>query len=221
MNRTKDGLSRKRAVSMVINLLLFLFTVYGVSLFFYRGGDGNMQVFGSRCFRFFTVDSNILAALAGIILFVFEVRTLRTGDMLPRWAVVLKMVATVAVAVTFFTVMLFLGPVFGFRGMFAGANFFMHLVSPLLAMISLCVLENREPLRFRATFLGLLPTFIYGIVYVYEVFFSRGWPDYYGFGFLGHWTIVAAVMLIATYILCILLWGLRKALGKERAKVSA
>ena len=145
----------------------------------------------------------------------------RGNKALPRWVAGLKSVGTVAVSVTFFTVVLFLGPVFGFGGMFAGANFFLHLVSPLLAMISLCAFENREPLRFRVTFLGLLPTFIYGIVYVWLVVFQKTWPDFYGFNIGGHWAFSAVAMLIATYLISLVLWGIRKTLGKERAKIMA
>ena len=64
MSRSVKSRNWKRAASMVCNLLIFVFTAYGVSRFFYRGGDGNMRVYGAWCFRFFTVDSNILAALA-------------------------------------------------------------------------------------------------------------------------------------------------------------
>ncbi len=213
-NTPKPG--TKLVAALILNLLTFVLVCYCLTTFFTRGGVGNMQVFGKYCFMFFTVDSNILAAVAALILAVVQLRSLRGGGDIPLWSMALTYVGTVAVSVTFFTVVCFLGPVFGFRGMFAGNNFFLHLICPLLAIISCFLLETRPPLRFRCTFLGLLPTFIYGIVYIVMVVFRRAWYDFYGFNMGGFWYRSATLMLVATFLLALVLWVLRRAVGKRK-----
>ena len=187
-----QGPRTKLVAALIINLLTFVLVCYCLSVFFTRGGEGNMQVFGKYCFMFFTVDSNILAALAGLILACVQLRSLMGGGKgVPLWIMALKYVGTVAVSVTFFTVVCFL-------------------------------LEAQPPLRFRASFLGLLPTFVYGVVYIVMVVFRRAWYDFYGFNMGGFWYLSAALMLIATYLLALVLWTLRRAVGKrEREEVPA
>ncbi len=207
----------KRILSLVMNLLIFILVCWCLAAFFTRGGEGNMQVFGKYCFMFFTVDSNILAAVAALLLAALQLRDMISGGRnIPLWAMALKYVGTVAVSVTFFTVVCFLGPVFGFWGMFAGNNFFLHLICPLLAIFSCFLLEAEPPLRFRSTLLGLLPTFVYGVVYIVMVVFRRAWYDFYGFNMGGFWYLSAALMLIATYLLALGLWALRRAVGKRK-----
>ena len=207
----------RRWFAVICNLLVFVFTAVGVSRFFISGGQGNMSVWGVRGFMFFTVDSNVLAAVAGLFCLIRELR----GEALTKAEAVLKYVGSVAVAVTFFTVLLFLGPVFGFRGMYQGNNLFMHMVSPLLCMVSLCLSENLPPLRLRSTLLGLIPTAVYGAVYFVMVVVLGRWFDFYGFNMGGMWPVSFALMLLATWLLSLLLWAVRRALGKRRTAAEA
>ena len=110
----------KMIAAICINALIFLFTVYGMSRFFTVGGDGNMTVMNTRCFQFFTVDSNLLAALASLLLLAAQIRYLRTGKIPPIQLIVLKLVGTTAVGVTFFTVFCFLGTLYGYKSMIVG-----------------------------------------------------------------------------------------------------
>lgn len=205
-------------LSMLCNLLVIVLTVYSVRSFFVTGGEGNMTGMGSYCFHYFTVDSNILAAAVSLLLLIWQIAGLKSGKEPPAWVMTLKAIGAVAVGVTFFTVVLFLGPMMGYGAMFAGANLFMHLVSPLLSMLSFILLERKPKLRFRTTFLCVLPTLIYGAVYFYEVIivgpWKGGWFDFYGFNMGGMWFVSAPLMLVATWLLSLALWALRKA-GKK------
>ena len=205
----------------ICNLLIFAFTVYGMSRFFTVGGDGNMAVMNTRCFQFFTVDSNVLAALAAILLLIWQLRCLRKGKPVSKMLTVLKYVGTVAVGVTFFTVFCFLGLIYGYRSMIEGVNLFMHLITPLLAMLSFCFLEREPALRFRSVFLGLIPTAVYGIIYMVMVVALRRWYDFYGFNMGGRWVLSSILMLLATWILSLALWALRRALAGRKAREKA
>ena len=210
--------SAKVIAAVTINALIVIFTAYGMSRFFTVGGDGNMAVMNTRCFQFFTVDSNLLAALASLLMLIGQTGLLRSGKPLPKALLVLKHVGTTAVGVTFFTVFCFLGMLYGYASMIAGVNLFMHLITPLLAMCGFCILESQPALRFRSVFLGLLPTVLYGIVYVILVVFQKRWLDFYGFNIGGHWVLSCCLMLIATFLISLGLWALRRAAAGKRAK---
>jgi hypothetical protein len=205
--------------AIIVNALIVLFTAYGMSRFFTVGGDGNMAVMNTRCFIYFTVDSNLLAASFSLLVLIAQIRFLKTGRQVPAVFLVLKLVGTAAVGVTFFTVFCFLGMLYGYLSMIVGVNFFMHLLTPLIAMLGFCLLESRPALRFRCVFLGLLPTFLYGIVYVMQVVVKKQWMDFYGFNMGGHWILSCFLMLIATFLISLGLWALRRAAAGRKTKI--
>ena len=208
----------RTSIAVIINALIVIFTAYGMSRFFTVGGDGNMAVMNTRCFQFFTVDSNLLAALAALLLLIGQISFLRGGKPPHPALLVLKHVGATAVGVTFFTVFCFLGTLYGYRSMIAGVNLYMHLLTPLLAMLGFCLLEKQPALRFRIVFLGLIPTLLYGIFYVTFVVFQKRWPDFYGFNIGGHWILSCCLMVIATFLISLGLWALRRASAGKREK---
>ena len=194
------------AISLICDAAVFVLVALSVSAFFVSGGDGNMSVTGAGCFIFFTVDSNILAALACLLCLPFHIRSLIKGKrVLPMWAKVLKFTGAVAVAVTFFTVILFLGPTMGYASMFAGTSLYLHLICPLAVMFSLIFLDSDQKIPLVFLPFGLLPTLIYGAVYLVQVVVlgpaKGGWEDFYGFNAGGFWYISLPVMLAATYLI--------------------
>jgi len=213
------GIRTLRWLSIIMNSLIIVFTAYSILGFYFVGGDGNMAVTGSRCFVYFTVDSNVLAAIAAALIIIAQAAGMSSGKTIPGGIIVLKHVGTVAIAVTFFTVIGFLGPLFGFQYMYVGSSFFMHLITPLLAMLSLCCTECRPPMRFRVTFLGMIPTAVYGAVYMIMVVFRREWHDFYGFNMGGRWYVSLVVMLTVTWLLSLGLWAVRNARRKKNLPV--
>lgn len=219
----------KALLSILCNLLIVILTYVNVSTFFHRVGDGNMQVVGTYCFQYFTVDSNILSALTALLLVCVQIVALvRKQDLLPQWAVLCKYVGTVTVALTFLTVVFFLGPTQGFLRMFSGNAFYLHLIGPLLAIGSLLFLEKGEkPITRKQTLFALAPIFLYACVYLTMVVIvgweNGGWFDFYGFNRDGHWYLSFVVMLIAGWALCMLLRCLynRVQFGKKKQEERA
>lgn len=82
---------------------------------------------------------------------------------------------TTSVAITFFTVLFFLGPTMGYAPMFAGINFFMCGSTPVLAMLcSAFLIATMTPrLSFKQGISGFIPAFIYGILYVSLAVFTH------------------------------------------------
>ena len=188
-------------MDIFFNLIIVLCTVY-CSILCFRDKEGNWS-FSEFCrkLRFFTLLSNLLSAFASLVALFF----LRNGG-LPHGVWLLKYLGTASVTVTFLTVMVFLGPTMGYKSQLEGWSFYLHVIGPLLAIISFCFLERIWPLSFVVALLGLLPVVLYGILYLYKVVITKQWEDFYGFNKNGKWKISFSAMVIGTFLVCILLW---------------
>ena len=155
-------------------------------------------------FRYFTTLSNLFCALTALLLLLYEL----FGAM-PAWAVTLKYMGTVAVMVTFFTVFLFLFPASrSIEGLFGnGSEIIMHVVTPLLALLSFLCFENRG-LSAWVIPLGILPVLLYGWMYLQRVVLQKDWPDFYGFDRDGKWKLSFSLMTVGTVAIAVLLWAL-------------
>ena len=200
--------------SLLLNLFVTVSVVVCCAAFFLRGGSGNMQRPGFRAFVYFTVDSNVLCALACLGAAIWEAAALSRGGeaLLPRWLDLFKFMGAAAVGVTFFTVLFYLLPVsrFNFHMMYDGRNLFLHALCPLAAMLSWALLERSGPLAFGWVFLCLLPVVIYAGVYGYQVIIAKRWTDFYSFNQGGMWPFAVTVMLTLTLLIAAGLRALRQ-----------
>ena len=201
-------MEKKVLISIIIHVLIIVLTIRAVgSMFLYRG-EGNMQVLGVAVFQYFTTLSNVLSAVASVVLVIFRIRQyLIKSDLhvLPGWIMTLRFAGTVAVGVTLLTVLLFLGPAIGYRPLFVGHNLFLHLTGPLLAIAALLFFDFGQPLNQGQVLFTVLPTFLYGSLYLYKVVVQGeargGWKDFYGFNAGGRWYLSVLIMLAGTYLL--------------------
>ena len=195
-------------LSAICNLISFTLVFISISAFYTAaGGKGNMQVKKKKCFEYFTVDSNLLAALAALVMLVFNVIGFFTGAAIPAWVMQLKFVASVAVGLTFFVVMLMLAPYAGYRPMLEGCNLFLHLMVPVIMMLSFILFDGGGRLPYWSLALALIPTAVYGAVYYRQVVIvgeeKGGWNDFYGFNKGGKWPIAFTGMIIGTFLICL------------------
>jgi len=131
------------------------------------------------------------------------------GDV-PQWVWIFKYIGTASVTVTMLTVFLFLAPSAGkdwYAILLKGANnLFMHLITPILAIVSFCLLEKRG-MTFAESLWGLLPLIVYGQHYLYRILCApegRKWDDFYGFNKQGKWPLAFGMMLAGTFAVCML-----------------
>ena len=184
--------------SFVINLIIAILTVIIAIGLFREGGKWNVQR-GKRAFRYFTLQSNLLCAFASLCMCLFPDEI---------WAYYLKVVGTAGVTVTMFTVLLFLARIYGVRPLLKGSELFMHLLTPLMAIISLCVFE-RKGISFGAAFVGMIPVALYAPLYLYKTLYAsenKKWEDFYGFNAGGKWKLSYVMMHLGTALLCIALY---------------
>ena len=149
-----------------MDLLIVGLVAYAWYVMMVRMGDGTLSGSGLSSLRYYTVLSNLLEGLAALLTVVFLALILAgKAKELPRWLTLLRYAGVTSVSLTFLTVMVYLGPVFGFNIMFNDANLYFHLLIPLLA-IAEAVFLSGEKLRFTDSFVAALPTLLYGIWYV-------------------------------------------------------
>lgn len=186
----------------LINWAIFAITLVLVILTFYKRGQWAFDN-ARKSFRFFTVQSNALCAVAALLMCLFPEA---------RWAWTFKYVGTAAVSVTMLTVFLFLGPSAGsLKGLLRGSDFFMHLVTPLLAILSFVCLERRG-MAFPEALWGMLPVALYGPWYLYKTVYAPGdrrWEDFYGFNRGGRWPLAFAAMMLGAFAVCVGLMALQ------------
>ena len=184
-----------------LNIVIALLTLIIVVSFFRKDGQWVPER-GKFALRFFTTLSNLLCAAACLL----TALAINAGG-IPEWIWMLKYIGTAAVTVTMLTVLFFLAPTFGkgaLKVLLSGTDLFMHLITPLLALVSFCVFEKRG-MTFCQSLWGMLPVVLYGPVYLYKILFAlpeKRWDDFYGFNKQGKWPIAFAGMVVGTFLIC-------------------
>ena len=220
MNRTKVK------ISLVLNILIVIFTIFATTAMFtgfkfMHGHDVVLQSTKLGMLRFFTVQSNILMGIIALFFAGLEIKILKGKiEEISTKAYVLKLMATTAVGLTFLVVFAYLGPIteYGIIAMIMNSNLFFHLITPLLSMICFAAFERTNKVKFKYTFLGIIPTFLYAIYYMINIFVhmenGKVSPvyDWYWFVQNGVWTaiIVVPLMLLITYLITLILWKINK-----------
>ena len=195
---------------ILLNLLIFAVTLWLVMRFPKKDGQWIPERWRTA-FRFFTCQSNVFCAFACLLTSIFHM----AGE-IPEWVWLLKYAGTAAVTVTMMTVFLFLAPVVG-RGwvkrLLTGSvsDLFMHLLTPVAALVSFLAYEKRG-MTFIQALAGMLPVVLYGILYLYKTQYApegKRWEDFYAFNRNGKLAISCAGMITGTFLICMALMALQ------------
>lgn len=191
--------------SLMLNLTLFILVAYSVAHNFrtdiIREEVEWFTFVGFENLRYFTTLSNIFCAVTAVITLFFNVKNVLHDEFeFPFSVTVLKYMSATAISVTFFTVVILLSPMVAINGksyflLFKGNSFFMHFFCPLLAILNFLLFERTGRLKFKHTFLAMIPTAIYAAVYLLCVIAFKVWPDFYNFTFNGNFWAVPLVVL--------------------------
>lgn len=198
-------------ISLVFNCLSFIFSTIGVIWYYINAGDIPAQIRN----MFFTVNSNIYLAIVCLVVAIFNVFSIiKQKNCEFAWISYLKFTAVTAISVTFFTVVLFLDPFwkadFLHSEMYTNSNFFLHILSPVTAIIGFLFFDLNNKLKWKWSWIGAIPVISYGIFYTCMVFIT-GDSIYDIYGFVSnHQTgvinysmafVVIPVMFIGAYAL--------------------
>ena len=221
-----DDKFNKIKISLMLNYIIIIFTIFATIVMFtgikfMNGLEPVLESSKIEKLCFFTVDSNLLAGLASLLLAIKE-RKLLSGKIkkIPIKYYVLKMVGTISVALTFLVVVFYLARISsgGIMSMLQNCDLFFHLVIPILCIVSFCFFEKTDKIKFRYVFFGLLPIFLYGIFYLTNVLMhiengtvSKKY-DFYWFvqGGLHQIYFVVPLMFAIVFIIGVILWKINK-----------
>lgn len=163
-------MENRRLNSITFNLFAVIAGIIGlVSVF---------RELGSRAIVYYTIDSNILSALACLLVFVFQISVvLGKKNEVPQWVVSLKYICTCLVTVTFIIVVAVLAPFDIISGLSAkeaysnlmlkGSSLWLHFICPLTALITFTVFDPCLEKRGTRPVEALIPTEIYGVVLLF------------------------------------------------------
>ena len=205
--RASGRMATTARIALAFNVVIAIAEPIAWLTMVFSRGTAALTAMGLYTLKFFTVLSNLLLGVASLIFALYLVRYLRSGQIVPKWAHLLKFAGTVAVTVTLMTVLLFLGPTMGYPAMFAGVNLWLHLVFPVLGIVEFVFFDTQRGLTFAESLYGVVPVLVYGIFYYGNILINGlgTWPntnDWYGFALFGeqYMLVVLVVMLLATWL---------------------
>ena len=202
---------RKGQIRIILNIIIIL-TSIGSWLVMVCFKGGMLTSTGLRSLRYFTVLSNLFEGTACII-WIAAVSDKEPDSDRVFLAERIKYMAAVSVALTFMTVMIFLGPLYGYGMMFAGVNFFLHLFVPVAALAE-CIFIADVEYSQRDNMIAVVPMLLYGFAYIANNLINgAGGPSYETdwYGFL-NWGYPAGFLIFAG--LCAITWLTGAALRK-------
>lgn len=203
----------KITVRRILNALIvvMVFGAWFFMMFRSQARSGaTLQAAGLGSLKYYTILSNLLAGIAAIFwlytsLSATSLRALRGrgmhigGGRSTHTAEVLKYAATVSVSLTFLVVIFFLAPTMGgLLKMYQGANLFLHLIVPVVCIAEQILFRDEELTRGE-NFLAVVPTLLYGIVYLGNIILNgrgsgKSTNDWYGFA---RWGIPVGFVIFA------------------------
>ncbi|MDO5329179.1 MAG: hypothetical protein Q4E88_03665 [Coriobacteriia bacterium] len=151
------------------------------------------DLYGINFFRFYTNLSNLFLGIASAIMLFYK--------RCPKWLEILYLFAATTVALTLVIVVIFLSPLQVLAGksylsMFERDMLFFHLINPILGFVVFGFLTNNFKLTLKHKILALIPTLVYGFVYLLNVVFLRIWKDFYSFTFGGNNAVIPIVFIV-------------------------
>ena len=150
-------------------------------------------------FRWFTVDSNLLTALAAVLIVPFAIEGMGKKRLTyPKWVQRIHYAGTICLAVTMFFAVACISwydPVLAF----GGVNFFLHIISPVMIIVSFFMVESNHKLDRRDNLLSLIPITSYGALYFYHVIIAKNWNDHYNLNAYIPFYVSAVLMFLVSY----------------------
>jgi len=130
-------------------------------------------------FEWFTVDSNLFMALATMMIIPFAIEGIQKKRLTyPKWAQRIHYAGVINTTLTMVFVLFVISwydPLLAF----GEENFFLHIVCPLLVLISFFMVESVHPLTRVDNIRSLFPFAVYAALYIINVVFLKKWDDHY------------------------------------------
>lgn len=222
-------MNKREKLSIIFNCLIFIFTLFAtITLIIGFKFMGQFEVLSERnfkSFKYFTVDSNVFAGLVSLAYVIYKLTANgKKRSVMPRAFYILKLAAATGVTLTMMVTVFYLAPTSNgnFLHYFMNSNFFMHLITPLLCIISFIFFEVAEPQKLIMSVPGIIPMLLYSFFYTPNVLLhldngkvvrAYDWYNFLAGGAQTVWIVVPVLYLI-TWIFALGLWALNRKLAK-------
>ncbi len=233
----KENRIRKlNIISLIINYLLFIMT-FGSWLYMFFSQNGLLSSSGFESLKYFTVLSNLYLGITSLIVAICRtINIIKNKQDISIHVATLNFTGVIQVTITFLVVLCLLAPRSAQNGNFfepyMGANLFMHLIVPLVAILNYIFIEHTPKIRGRKLFYTVFPILAYGIFYILNYFNHFTGQDFDGkitydwYGLILKDTPLYIAKLIClfilgTYLLTIIIYYLNKLADKKIAKLEA
>ena len=213
-------------IAFINNIIIVVFTIFALIVMltdfkFMHMPETIAESTPIGRFRFFTIDSNILMAIASLLFLIQQYKLMNNKiKEIDKKYYIFLLVATTSVALTFFIVLLYLGQITpkGLLSMYTNKNLFFHGLTPLIAMINFICFEKTTKINLKHTLLVFIPVLLYGLYYVINILIhmengviSHEYDWYYFLdGSLTNLLITIPLIFGLTYLLGFILYKLNK-----------
>jgi hypothetical protein len=89
--------------------------------------------------------------------------------------------------------------------MLVKSNLYMHTLTPIFTLLLFTLAIADTHIKFRYSFMAIVPTFIYALLYAVCVFGTHVWRDHYYLGEFMPWPVAFISIMAAAYLLSLLL----------------
>lgn len=149
-------MSKKQKIIVLLNLFTVAVQIYASTICIINRGW--------YAFQYYTMDSNIFAAITSIMLIFSLLKNGKSSELIQKF----RYYSTCCVTLTFIVVVTILVPIAGWHTLpnrlFMGTDLWLHTVGPLINVFSFLVLETEFDLNKKQPLFAIIPTFIYAVI---------------------------------------------------------
>ena len=171
------------SIGAAINIAVFAIAFYCLIIYVGRivRGGGNRLIY-------YTNISNITVGFVSLIHGILLIISIfKRKIVVPKVFSIIKYVVITMTTLTFFVVLFVIWPLTSFMDSYGEIRFFTHFFNPVIIVISYLFFEERISYDWKYSLFGILPAFIYSIIYSINVIGLGIWPDIYYINTKGLW----------------------------------
>ena len=213
--------SRLALIAGLVTIFCSLYAIAGSIVLYAENGADVRELF-----NYFTTNANCLTAFAAGMIIPFAVEGIRKKHFsCPKWVSALHYGGMVCTTLTMVFSMAFMSWVDP-DAAFGGYNSYLHIICPVLVLVSFCMVESGRPYSLRDALIACIPSMAYMAVYAVEVGIigkqNGGWEDlYHVLEYLPLWLAWPAAALLTLCISLLVRWLYNRLIAFRQKKMDA
>ncbi len=203
-------------VGLILSSIVIVLTIVSLTLNIINFYNEGTPEAGIGTLRMYTTLSNILATLAAATCLPFQIDGLRKNRYkLPKWVVEVMYIGAVGTFVTLVMVLTIVAPTTSYSyALLENSNIFMHTLNPIFITLLFIVAMSNVKIKFSHTFIAIIPTFIYALLYFILAVITDVWRDHYHIQDIMPWPIAFIILMAVAFLIALLLRFLHNNMSK-------